>query len=62
MDSMITNVDLKGNIIDENKYYIVIRFEVKNTSRNDSRINYNNFKLYYNKNYVYPSLSKGIIS
>lgn len=59
MDSMITNVDLKGNIIDENKYYIVIRFEVKNTSRNDSRINYNNFKLYYNKNYVYPSLSKG---
>lgn len=59
MDSMITNVDLKGNIIDENKYYIVIRFEVKNTSRNDSRINYNNFKLYYNKNYVYPSLNKG---
>ena len=59
MDSLITNVDLKGNIIDENKYYIVIRFEVKNTSRNDSRINYNNFKLYYNKNYVYPSLNKG---
>ena len=59
MDSMITNIDLKGNIIDENKYYIVIRFEVKNTSRNDSRINLNYIiiKIMYTH-----LLVKGIIS
>ena len=58
-DSMITNLDLKGNTISNNNYYVVIKFEVKNSTNKDLRINYDNFKLYYGKNYVYPSLNLG---
>ena len=58
-DSMITNLDLKGNIIDESKYYVVIRFEVKNASTSEKRIDYSNFKLYYGTEYKYPALNMG---
>ena len=58
-DSMITNLDLKGNIIDNDKYYVVIRFEVKNTSTSEKRIDYSNFKLYYGTEYKYPALNMG---
>ena len=58
-DSMITNLDLKGNIIEEDKYYVVIRFEVKNTSTSEKRIDYSNFKLYYGTEYKYPALNMG---
>lgn len=58
-DSMITNLDLKGNTISNDNYYVVIKFEVKNSSNKDLRINYDNFKLYYGKKYVYPSLNLG---
>ena len=56
---MITNLDLKGNIIDNDKYYVVIRFEVKNTSTSEKRIDYSNFKLYYGTEYKYPALNIG---
>lgn len=59
IDSMITDIDLKGNIIDKDKYYVVIRFEVTNNSNRDSQIDYDNFKLYYGSKYVYPSLNLG---
>lgn len=58
-DSIITNIDLKGNKIEKDKYYVVIRFEVKNISNTDKRIDYNNFKLYYGREYKYPSLNLG---
>lgn len=57
--SMITNLDQKGNIINKDKYYVVVKFEVKNNGKNDAKINYDNFKLYYGSNYVYPSLNLG---
>lgn len=58
-DSIISNVDLKGNIIEKDKYYVAIRFEVKNTSSTEKRIDYDNFKLYYGSSYKYPSLNLG---
>ena len=58
-DSIITNLDLKGHIIEKDKYYVVIRFEVTNNSSTEKRIDYNNFKLYYGFNYKYPSLNLG---
>lgn len=58
-DSMVTNLDLKGNIINPEKYYVVIRFNVVNNTTKDTKINYDNFKLYYGKNYIYPSLNLG---
>lgn len=58
-DSIITNLDLNGNIIDKDKHYVVIKFDVINNSHQEKRINYDNFKLYYGSNYVYPSLNMG---
>lgn len=58
-DSIISNVDLKGNIIEKDKYYVAIRFEVKNTSSTEKRIDYDNCKLYYGSSYKYPSLNLG---
>lgn len=57
--SIITNLDQKGNVINKDKYYVVVKFEVKNNNKNDAKINYDNFKLYYGTNYVYPSLNLG---
>lgn len=59
IDSMATNIDLKGEEINKDKYYIVARFTVKNTSKNDLTIDYNNFKMYYGSDYVYPKLDMG---
>ena len=59
LESIITDLDLQGNIIDKDKYYVVIKFDVKNNSNHDMRIDYDNFKLYYGTKYVYPKLSVG---
>ena len=59
IDSMASNIDLKGEIINEDKYYIVARFTVKNSSKNDLTIDYNNFKMYYGNEFVYPKLDMG---
>ncbi len=58
-ESMLTNIDLKGNIIDDDKYYVVIKFDVTNNSTTEKRIEYSNFKLYYGFEYKYPSLNMG---
>lgn len=59
IDSMASNIDLKGEVINEDKYYIVARFTVKNSSKNDLTIDYNNFKMYYGNEFVYPKLDMG---
>ena len=58
-ESMITNLDLKGNVVEDGKYYVVIKFNVKNSSNADKYLDYNNFKLYYGNQYLYPSLESG---
>lgn len=58
-DSMITNLDLNGDLIDEDKYYVVIKFDVTNNATYEKNLNYDNFKLYYGSKYVYPSLNMG---
>ena len=59
IDSMATNINLKGEVINKDKYYVVARFTVKNSSKNDLTIDYNNLKLYYGTDYVYPKLDMG---
>lgn len=59
-DSMVTNVDMNGNVIYEDKYFVVIRFEVENDTKDDRNLEYNDFKLYYNDDYVYPNLDLGV--
>ncbi len=58
-DSMITNLDLSGNIIEKDKYYLVIRFSIKNNTREDKYLDYTNIKLKYGNVYVNPTLDVG---
>ena len=58
-DSIITNLDYKGDVITKDKYYVVIKLYVENNSSNDFSINYDNYRLEINKEYLYPVKGKG---
>lgn len=57
-DSIITNLNYNGEIIDDN-YYIVIRLFMENESTNETKIDFNSFRLELNNKYIYPILDKG---
>ncbi len=58
-DSMINIYDYKGNIIHENKAYLVVVAEFKNNSSSAAGINKDDFALYLDDNIVlYPKLDK----
>lgn len=58
-DSIITNIDYKGDIITKDKYYLVIRLNIENTMNENIKIDYNNFRLKIKDSYIYPTLNKG---
>lgn len=58
-DSIITNLDYKGEYISSDKYYLVMRINIKNSTNKDIEIDYNNFRLVLKDRYVYPSMDKG---
>lgn len=55
-DSIITNLDYRGNVITDGKYYVVLMLKVSNTSGATKNIDFNNFKLKYGSNLVNPEL------
>lgn len=59
LDSMVTNVNTKGEIISEGKCYVVVKFSITNNSNKDLTLDYTNLKLYYGSDYVYPSVDLG---
>lgn len=58
-DSIITNIDYKGNYIDKEKYYVVIKVRIENPTGENIKLDYNNFRLIVNDEYVYPTMDKG---
>jgi len=58
-DSIITNIDYKGDIISKDKYYLVIRLSIENPTEEKIKIDYNNFRLVIKDSYIYPTLNKG---
>lgn len=58
-DSIITNLNYKGDKINENKYYLVVKLSIENNTNANIAIDYNNFRLELNNNYLYPLLDKG---
>ena len=58
-DSIITNIDYKGDLINKDKYYLVIRLSIENTLSEKIKMDYNNFRLVINDSYIYPTLNKG---
>ncbi len=57
-DSIVTNLDYKGDVISKDKYYVVARLYVENNTNEDYNINLDNFRLVLNKDYVYPTREK----
>lgn len=58
-DSMITNLNLSGNEIEKDKYYLVIRFNIQNNTKEDKYLDYSNIKLNYDNKYINPTLDVG---
>lgn len=59
-DSIITNLDYKGDIIDENNYYLVVKLSIENLLDEDLKYDYNDFRLIIKDSFVYPSVDKSV--
>ncbi len=59
-DSIITNLNYNGDIIEKDKYYLVVKMYIENNNQDDATIDYKNFRLELGKDkYAYPDLGKG---
>lgn len=59
-DSIITNLKYDGTVINEDKYYLVVKFNIVNNGSDALALDYSNFKIYMGNEYYYPSLDEGI--
>ncbi len=57
-DSITTNLAYNGSIIAKNKYYLILKINLKNNSTNDQKLEYDNFRLQVGKNLMFPILDK----
>lgn len=58
-DSIITNIDYKGDSLGEKTYYVVAKLYIENNTSKEYNFDYNNFRLMINDNYIYPTKDKG---
>lgn len=58
-DSIITNLDYKGDVINKKKYYLIAKLYIENTSKDDNAFDINNFRLEIDDRYIYPVKDKG---
>ena len=58
-DSYITNVDQGGNPIANNKYYLVVKLGIENTSDEGISIKQKDFRIDIGKEHLYPALDQG---
>ena len=56
-DSYISNLTQNGEILNEDKYYVILKLEITNRYREDHEFNYINLELTVNNEYILPSLS-----
>lgn len=57
MDSIVTNIDYKGEKIDKN-YYVVLKIKIDNNTDDAIDLKADNFRLEIDKEYLYPTLDK----
>ena len=57
-DSMITNLDYNGNILEQNSYYVVLNVSLSNNSGITKHIDFNLFNLIYSNKNIKPILSE----
>lgn len=58
LDAVITDVDLKGNKIKKNKYYVLLKMSIKNNTKKDLTVDVNKYSLFNNtkKKSILPSV------
>lgn len=59
-DSIVTNIDYKGDNIIKNGYYVVIKLYVENTTDDKIKLDFNAFRLEIDNKYLYPTKDLGI--
>ena len=59
-DSIITNLNYRGELINKDKYYLVVVLNIKNNNSEDKSLDYNNFRLEIDDKNIYPVLDKGL--
>ena len=57
VDNIITNLDIKGNVIDNDTYYVVVKTHIKNDKNSFLNFDYNNFQLKVKKEIILPTNS-----
>ena len=58
-DSIITNLDYKGDIISNDYYYVVVKLNIENKTTEKIALDYNKFRLDVNNRYEYPVKDMG---
>ena len=58
-DSYISNLSQRGEVLNKDKYYVILLVEIHNRYREDHEFNYINLELTINDEYILPNLSIG---
>ena len=61
VDSILTNMYPNGQVISKDKYYLAVSLDITNTNSESVRLDYENFKILVNNEYVMPTLDRGTI-
>ena len=57
-DSVLTNRDLGGNIIDKDKYYLALAVKITNKGTISTTLDYENFRLEVGNRFILPTLDR----
>ncbi len=58
-DSMLTQMSYDGNIINKDKYYLVLKLFIENHSTTSYDFDHTNFRLVVNNKNIYPTIDRG---
>lgn len=58
-DTFISNLSASGELINEDKTYLILQIELNNRYREDKEFNYSDLQLVINKKYIEPNISLG---
>ena len=61
VDSILTNMYPNGKKISNDIYYLAVALDITNTNKESTRLDYENFKILVNNDYIMPTLDRGTI-
>ena len=59
-DSILTNIDYRGNLLSKDSYYLVVKLKITNNTNNNYKLDYKQFKLENGNNDIFPIRDLGI--